>query len=233
MNSGKRRYSMTLRAAKADATKARIRQAAVDLHAERLWDDFTLDEVAARAGTTVQTVLRIFGDKQALAALAMQASGDRERPATPPGDIPAAIRVLYDDYAEIGERVIRYLADELRHPALAPMVELGRQAHRKWVQAAFASQLRARRGAARQRLLHALIAVTDVYVWKLLSRDLRLDRQGAQRLVEYMVQSIIRGGNNDEVSVGMLGRRRQSDTKPGHRAAAAPPRPRRDIRRPG
>jgi AcrR family transcriptional regulator len=225
MNPGKRRYSMQLRGAKAEATKARIRQAAVELHAEYMWDDFTLDEVARRAGTTVQTVLRKYGHKEALAALAMQASGERLRPATPPGDVPAAIRVLYDDYEEIGDRVIRYLVDEARHPAFAPMVELGRQAHRKWVETAFASQLGARRQSARLCLLHALIAVTDVYVWKLLRRDLKFDRRAAESLVEHIVQAIVQGGGNGKVSVGVLGRRRQPHAQPRHRAGAATARP--------
>jgi AcrR family transcriptional regulator len=225
MNCAKRTYSMHLRAAKANATRARIRQAALELHAEHLWDDFTLDEVAARAGTTVQTVLRIYGSKEALSVLAMEASADRVRPAPPPGDVAAAVRVLYDDYEDIGDRVIRYLADELRHPALASKVELGRQAHRKWVETAFASQLRARRGAARERMLHALIVATDVYVWKLLRRDLKLDRGAAESLVENIVQAIVRGAGNGEISVGLLGRRRQPDAKSGHRSRAGAARP--------
>jgi AcrR family transcriptional regulator len=184
---------MQLRAGKAEATKARIRQAAAELHAERLWDDFTLDEVAHRAGTTVQTILRVYGSKQALSALAMDASARRLRPATAPGDVAAAVRVLYDDYEEIGDRVIRYLADEQRNPALAPAVELGRQAHRRWVEAAFAPQLRAHQRAARLRLLHALIVATDVYVWKLLRRDLGLERRAAQRLVRDLVSGVVRG----------------------------------------
>ena len=48
-----RPYMMTARAAKADATKARIREAASRLYAERPIEDFTLDEVARAAGTTV------------------------------------------------------------------------------------------------------------------------------------------------------------------------------------
>ena len=51
---------------------------------------------ASRAGTTVQTVLRIYGSKEALSVLAMEASDERLRPVTPPGDIAAAVRVLYE-----------------------------------------------------------------------------------------------------------------------------------------
>jgi hypothetical protein len=110
-------------------------------------------------------------------------------------------------------------------PALAPKVELGRQAHRKWIETAFAPQLHARQGAARARLLHALIVATDVYTWKLLRRDLRLDRRAAENLVEDMVRAIVQGGGNGEVSVGLLGRRRQPHAEFGDRPGAGAMRP--------
>ena len=54
----KRRYAMTSRAAKADATKAGIRLAAIALYRERPVEDFTLEQVAERAGVAVRTILR-------------------------------------------------------------------------------------------------------------------------------------------------------------------------------
>ena len=155
MNKPTRAYSMETRTAKAAETKARIHQAAVGLHAERMWDGFTLEAVARRAGTTVQTILRIYGSKEALAVLAMLAAPDRPRPVTPPGDIEAAIAMLYADYATIGDRVIQHLADEPRHPSLSPQLEAGRQAHRAWVRTAFAPQLATRSGPERERMLIA------------------------------------------------------------------------------
>lgn len=220
MNMKKRAYSMELRAAKAEATKARIRQAAVDLHVERLWDGFTLDAVARRAGTTVQTVLRVYGSKDALSVLALEASANRHRQDSPPGDIAAAVRALYDDYEAIGDRIIRYLAEELRHPVLAPQVEAGRQSHRNWVETVFAPQLRARTGPARQRLRHALIVATDVYAWKLLVRDLHLDRRAAESVVKEMIAAFTQGGTDGKISVGLLGRGRKLAAKPGHRPRA-------------
>ena len=76
---------MTARAAKADGTQERIVESAMAFYFERPIDDFTLDAVADRAETTVQTVLRAFGSKDDLlfAALGeMAASGvcsDRRR----------------------------------------------------------------------------------------------------------------------------------------------------------
>lgn len=221
MNMPQRAYSMERRSAMAEATKARIRLAAVELHAERLWDGFTLQEVARRAGVTVQTVLRVYGSKEALALLALEASALRDRrPSSPPGDVAAAIRALYQDYEEIGDRVIRCLAEEPRRPALASQVEAGRRAHRQWLATVFAPQLRARVGRARERLLHALIVATDVYAWKVLRRDLGLDRDVAEGVVGTMIAALLQEGPDGKVSLGVLGRRRQSDAEPGHRQRA-------------
>ncbi len=218
MNKPKRTYSMQRRAASAEATRASIRDAAIGLHAERLWDDFTLQEVAQRAGTTVQTVLRAYGSKDALELLAMEASAVPRRKACPPGDTAAAVRVLYDDYEAVGDRVVRYLAEELRRPALASRVELGRRAHRAWVRTVFAPELEGRPKRAAQDLLRALVVATDVYVWKLLRRDMHLDRASAERVVRGMIAAIAHGGAHGEVPVGVLGRRRKPAAKPRDRA---------------
>lgn len=177
--------------------------------------------MARRAGTTAQTVLRIYGSKQALALLAMEASTDCERAPTPPGDIAAAVKALYDDYDVIGDQVIRYLAEEPRRPALGVRVEAGRRAHRRWVAAAFAPQLAARSGRARNELLHALILATDVYAWKILVRDLRLGRRGAERITKVMLSSLLDGGDHGKDPVGLLGWRRKPDAEPGRRPRAA------------
>ncbi|HYL32315.1 MAG TPA: TetR family transcriptional regulator [Stellaceae bacterium] len=186
----KRRYSMARRAAQAAATKERIREAAVALHTAQLFD-FTLDEVGRRAGVTVQTVLRIYGSKDALYAVMMDAAANRPRRASPPGDIRAAVAALYDDYETIGDRVIQYLADELRHRAMTPKIDLGRKAHRQWVETVFAPQLQARRKSARHDLLRALVIATDVYAWKLLRRDAKLARRDAERVIVRMISDLI------------------------------------------
>ena len=64
-NKASRRYSMERRSANAEATKARVREAANKLYAERP-EDFTLKAVAERAETSVQTVLRLFRQQSCL-----------------------------------------------------------------------------------------------------------------------------------------------------------------------
>lgn len=60
---GKRVYRMGSRAEAAEETRVRILDAVIGLHMERYHDQISLEDVAGRAGVTVQTVLRRFGSK--------------------------------------------------------------------------------------------------------------------------------------------------------------------------
>src|SRR5580698_11326339 len=101
----KRRYAMTSRAAKADATKAGIRLAAIALYCERPVEDFTLEEVAERAGVAVRTILRAYASKDELVYAALEemaASGVFLKP-SPPGDVRGAVAAIFDIYEAIGD----------------------------------------------------------------------------------------------------------------------------------
>jgi len=185
---------MTARAAKAEATKARIRAATIALYQEMAVEDFTLDDIAARAETTVQTVLRIFGSKEDLFydALHEMAAGGFFLRSTPPGDVKAAVAAIFELYESVGDLVIRHLADEARHPAaLKLFLEQGRDNHRDGVKTAFAPQLERVTGAARAELLEILSVTTDVYVWKVLRRDRGLSRAAAEAIVCRMINGVL------------------------------------------
>jgi hypothetical protein len=55
------------------------------------------------------------------------------------------------------------------------------------VERTFAPLLAGLRGAARERRLIALIVATDALVWKLLRREMGLDRATAERIVIEMI----------------------------------------------
>jgi AcrR family transcriptional regulator len=193
MNS-KRSYVMTGRAAKAEATKARIRAAALELYTGRQIDEFTLEDVAKRAETTVQTVLRAFGSKDALvyeALFDMAEAGVAVKP-TPAGDVAAAVGNYYELYEAIGDHVIQQLDNEARYPGLKARLDIGRNNHREAVKVAFASQLDMVSGTARAQLLNILIVATDVYVWKLLRRDMGLSQAAAEALVCRIIEGVTR-----------------------------------------
>jgi AcrR family transcriptional regulator len=193
MKMKKRRYAMAARAAKAEATKARIRGSAMELYCQRPIEDFTLEEVADRAGVAVRTVLRAYPSKDELvyAALDEMAAGGVYLKPTPPGDIKAGVSAFFDIYETVGDLVLQRLSDERRRPGLKPSLDQGRENHRDGVKFIFAPQLEQRRGAARSELFSMLVIMTDVYVWKLLRRDMALTRPAAEAIVGKMIFSII------------------------------------------
>lgn len=197
MKSTKRRYDMTARAAKAQATREHIRASAMQLYLQRSIDEFTLEAVAARSGTTVQTVLRAFGSKDELiyAALEDMAAGGVFLKPTPAGDIRAAVEAFFDIYESVGDLVMQRLNEERRRPALKATLDQGRENHRDGVQSVFAPQLEPLSGAARAELLTMLVTLTDVYVWKLLRRDMRLGRPAAETIVRKMIIGAINQEN--------------------------------------
>jgi AcrR family transcriptional regulator len=192
MKMTKRPYVMTARAAAAEATRERIRASAATLYRERAIEEFTLEDVAKRAGTTVQTVLRAYGSKDqlVLAALNDLAKAGVPLKPTPPGDVAAAVGAFFDIYETIGDLVIARLGEESRHPLLKPALDAGRRNHREGVRQAFAPQLARCGGAARAELFNVLAVVTDVYVWKLLRRDLALSRAAAEAAVCRMIDGV-------------------------------------------
>lgn len=191
----KRRYDMTARAAKAQETRERIREAAMALYSDRPIEDFTLEDVARRANTTVQTVLRAFGSKEdlVLAALTgLHESGTLLKPTTP-GDVAAAVRAHFDIYETVGDVVVARLGDERRIPALKPALEQGRAGHCEWVATVFAPQLR-----DNPELFEMLNVLTDVYVWKLLRRDRGLDRAAAESIVVNMIACVLKEASDEQ-----------------------------------
>jgi AcrR family transcriptional regulator len=189
----RREYDMTARSAKAAQTRDRIAEAAAALYIERGLDDLTLDDVAKRAETTVQTILRAFASKEKLIFAALERSADAGTPvrATPPGDLAAGVGALFDLYENIGDYVIGQLADERRHPSLKASLDGGRNGHRAWVRIVFAPQLERRRGSARTQLYNILLVTTDVYVWKLFRRDLALSRSAAESTMRKMLAGVL------------------------------------------
>ncbi|MGD0561921.1 MAG: TetR/AcrR family transcriptional regulator [Roseiarcus sp.] len=187
----KRPYDLTSRAAKAEATRERILEQAVQLYREWGTERFTLDEIARHAGTTVQTVLRAYAskDKLLLRVLDRLAAGGAEwlKP-TEPGDIAAAVGAIFDVYETIGDLVMRELGEESRLPALKPALDRGRANHCAWVKELFAPQLGELTGAARAARFAVFVVATDVYVWKKLRRDLALSRREAEAIVLRMIK---------------------------------------------
>src|SRR5258708_28925098 len=170
-----RSYVMRARAESADGTRQRILDATVDEVWSRRLTDVRLEGIAARADVSVQTVLRIFGNKTALIGSAWKPLLDRvvrQRETAEPGDVEGTISALFDHYEEMGDFVIRNLADERTVPELSDRLERGRRAHRSSMQHQCAPLL-ADREPDKKRLVDCLVVACDVYTWQLLRSEER------------------------------------------------------------
>jgi AcrR family transcriptional regulator len=189
----KRPYRMRARAEAAAETGQRILEAVIELHRERFFDQVSLEDIAERAGVTVQTVLRRFGSKEQLIEAAAD-EGTRQvthqRDQAPVGDIEGAVKNLMEHYEEWGETALRLLAQEERVPAFRSVTDAGRAFHYEWVERTFAPLLAKRTGMARRRLLAELVAICDVYFWKLLRRDLSLSREQTELAIRETILAL-------------------------------------------
>lgn len=192
-NQERRRYRMVARAEAAAETGRRILGAVIELYMERYFDQVSLEDIAERAGVTVQTVLRRFGNKERLIEAASEEVRGRvsdQRGEAPIGDVAGAVENLVDHYEEWGESVLRLLAQEDRVPAFRKATDAGRDLHRQWVERTFAPFLAGREGEARKRLLVELVAVCDVYVWKILRLDSGFSREQTELAMREMVLAL-------------------------------------------
>lgn len=183
------------RARAAEETATRILDAVTELFAERPYAQLTLSAVAERAQVTVQTVIRRFGDKDGLVAAAAERGRHRvaaQRAAAPIGDVTGIVRNLLEHYEAHGRISLRLLAEEETAPAIAAIADQGRTMHHDWCAEVFAPHLSGTTGAARRRLLAQLVALCDVYTWKLLRLDSGLSRPQTEIALLEMLEPLTR-----------------------------------------
>jgi AcrR family transcriptional regulator len=192
-SSGRRPYHMGARAEATQATGGRVLDAALALFTDHPYQEVSLEAVAERAQVTKQTVLRRFRSKEALFVAALQQAAEdttSQRDAAPVGDIAGAVTNVVEHYERSGANRLRFLAQEDAIPIVAENVREGRAYHASWVERTFAPLLPERNGPARQRRLATLIALTDVYMWKLLRQDLKLSRAATERTLIELIQAL-------------------------------------------
>jgi AcrR family transcriptional regulator len=188
---------MRARADAAAATGERILDAAVAVFWEGPVDEVPLEEVARRAGVSVQTIIRRFGGKEGLFAAAADRETDRvrlQRGQALVGDVRGAVLNLVNHYEEFGVRVLRLLAEEDRSPALRALADQGRVYHAAWCERVFAPALAGLRGAQRARRLAQLITICDVLTWKLLRHDRQLSRGQTELAMIELLEPLTGGG---------------------------------------
>lgn len=190
----KRSYVQTARAAASLETEGAILAAFRALLEERWYDELTLDDVAQRAGSTRQTVIRRFGGKAGLLAAFTRHIGkeiETRRAATKTGDLAGAAAIVVADYEATGETVLRLLSLEGRNPEIAATLEIGRTGHRRWVEHIFAPGLAAFPEGERQTRLSHLLVATDVWSWFLFRRTQGHSVEETVRLMSALIAEIL------------------------------------------
>src|SRR3954453_13237368 len=122
----RRKYEMTARAELAAANGERMLAAAWQRFSTSPYDEVRLADIARDADATIQTLHARFGRKDRLFVAAWQWKWRPEsarRNTAAVGDVPAAVRLIYDSYESDGDAVIRLLAQEERFPAVREMAD--------------------------------------------------------------------------------------------------------------
>ena len=188
-----RPYDMTLRGQLAAETTERIVDAAEALLGEGPVAAVTLKAIAARAGVSVQTVLRHLGSRDGcLDAVGHRVAErvDEQRSGSTPGDVRAAVAELMRHYEAEGRLVLNLLAQEDGgDPLVRRAAEQGRTYHRAWVQRCFGPLMPDRH----ETRVDALVAATDLYVWKLLRLDLGRSREATEAVVLRLATAVLEG----------------------------------------
>ncbi|MGA7703996.1 MAG: TetR/AcrR family transcriptional regulator [Solirubrobacteraceae bacterium] len=199
----KRPYKKVARAKAQERTRETLLQAAAEEVEKDRWTQTSLEAVAERAGVTKQTALRHFGSKQGLLDAVISRTTStvvKERDQAPIGDILGAVSNLVGHYERYGDLVLRMLpyrdavvrvigSEHLG--SLRRVVDRGHEVHEDWVLRTFAPQLAELDPAARRRRLAQLVAVCDVYVWKVLRRDLDLDTDQVEAALAEMLERLL------------------------------------------
>jgi AcrR family transcriptional regulator len=173
----RRSYVQLERAEQTARTRARILAAAQDALRARPPEAVSLHAVARDAQTTVPTVLRHFGAKDALVAAALAAEltrirATRPRPRAGARDQPAAAAdVLATEY-EQHAALLR--AAEAALPAARAALEEARRLHAEWIARTFAAALSPLLPAVHRRRLAQLVAVSSPAAYRTLREDQHL-----------------------------------------------------------
>jgi len=109
------------------------------------------------------------------------------------GDPAAAVDNLIAHYETHGRMVLHLLSQESRVDLLADVARSGRRYHRMWVERTFGRELTGTVPEKKRRLAQ-LVAITDLYVWKVLRLDCGLDVTATKTSVRQLVEAVIAGG---------------------------------------
>ncbi|MEO8843751.1 MAG: helix-turn-helix domain-containing protein [Kofleriaceae bacterium] len=192
-----RAYDGRSRAQQAAETTERVLVEAERLFATEPFDRATLDAVAQAAEVTIPTLQRRFGNKEGLfAACAARVAErvERQRGTPPVGSIKSCLSEHVAHYEREGAMMWHLLRQEADVPLLRSALAAGRARHRAWVKMVFARSIARVAARKRRARVDALVAVTDLFVWKLLRIDLGRGAAEVEALMCAMAEAVAGGG---------------------------------------
>lgn len=190
----KRAYVQTTRARSVQENGERILAAAYARLLGAYYDEVTLDQIAADAGVTVQTVIRRFGSKEGVVRSLSELVTSRvlaQRGSAPVGDLGDAVANLVEHYERDGDMSLHLLRQEHRVPAFAEVTDQGKRLHADWCTRVFSPWLDELTGVERRRRTAQVVAICDVYTWYLLRRQRGLSRRQTELALTELLEGVL------------------------------------------
>jgi AcrR family transcriptional regulator len=194
MNKKKNAYDNSKRLLDAENTKMEIIKAFGTLWSSYSIKDITLEMIAKEAGVTTKTILRKFGSKngllnESLSYLATEI--ESERTLTKVGDIDKILEVLLTNYEKMGAAAIRTINLEPELEIARKIGAKGRALHRDWCIQMFAPYLPTEQSVDYEIQLNSFIAATEIYLWKLMRKDLMLSKEKTFSIFKNIIEGLI------------------------------------------
>ena len=195
-NMKERKYRMSARADAAELTGQRI----IDCMLERLrttpYERIRLEDIAADAGVTSQTVIRRFRSKPMLMTTTVERELQRialKREAALRTSSTETIRALVQHYDEYGVLILKTYSEAALVPGLPEIVARGRSYHLDWCRRAFSEHLPPRSDdASQQRRLAQIVAICDATTWRILRFDGNLSSDQTELAITELMTPLLR-----------------------------------------
>ncbi|MGB4838816.1 MAG: TetR/AcrR family transcriptional regulator [Saprospiraceae bacterium] len=194
MNIEKRTYNNTSRAKNADKSTINVIHTTGLLWTKYAINDITLEMIAEHSGLTIRTLLRKFGTKENLfeACLAYDAAHvKKKRNMARKGDIGHIVSTLIENYEEMGDASIRTIFLEPDMEIARKIGQTGRETHRAWCAQVFEPFLPEQNANSYDMDLTTFITATEVYLWKLLRRDLGKSKEETIAIFTNLLRGLV------------------------------------------
>lgn len=186
---------MSARAEAAEQTGERIVDAMLARLATTPYERLRLEDVAADAGVTVQTVIRRFGGKAGLMIAVVRRELGRivtAREAAQCESVSHTLTALVAHYEVYGALILKTYSEAPLVPGLAELVAEGREYHVGWCLRTFGPHLEAGLDDETRRVrLAQLVAVCDATTWRILRFDGGLTAAQTERALNDLIVPLL------------------------------------------